>query len=419
MRTVSGLAAAAIALASCKSSPQACAAGQVASTSQPGACCADGTVPRVSAACAAPGCTAIAVSGDAPATTLGNFKGFADPSLRRDPAAAGRLWLAYSWPSVTTAQTPTGQTVNVGVVRSHLARSDDGGATFSFVGVLYDAPPVVDPEGSGEAGFAPSETVSLAALAGAGGTTWYAAHLRYFLETIAGYNPKYATSWTVRIGAAPSPDLLGDGAALAKEVVIGVSTTAAVYAPSVRVDELAGLPIQYCAILNNPSLFARDGTLYLTVECLAFVGKTPDFAHSTLQTLAATPSGDPQTWSWRHVGTLADHALAEQLGADTIQQPEVAEAEDGTLLLLLTPAHADPTATTGAVPDGCAALELASMDPPALRRDCAGKAVVRGRLTGTGVGSCAYDAASTTGVLATTLQASGPRFVLDASGMKL
>ncbi len=382
-----------------------------------GSSCQDRPVTVVSGACATGGaCPAIPVSGDAPATNPGSFRGFGDPALRRDPAMAGRLWLAYSWPYVTTGQTPAGDPVSMAAVESHLARSDDGGATFSFVNVLYDAPTVLDPEGSGETGIASSETVSLASMTSGGATTWYAAHLRYFLRPIYGYNPKYATSWTVRVGAASSPELLGGPTVLASEAVIGVSTTAAVYGATVEVDRLAGLPIQSCAMLNNPALFARGGTLYLAVECLAFVGPTLDLPHSTTQLLATTPSGEPRSWIWRHVGTLADHALATQLGSDTIQQPELAEATDGTLLLFVTPAHADATAQVGTVGDGCVAVELASLDPPAMRRDCAGAAVLRARLTGTSLGACTYDPASATGLVATQHDATG--WVLHASGLR-
>ena len=378
--------------------------------------CEGGTLPPVSGECTPEGsCPAIAVSGDAPATTAGSFKGFADPALQADPAVPGRVWLAYSWPFVATGQTTTGETVYMGAVESHLARSEDGGATFSFVSGLYAAPAVLDPEGSGETGIASSETVSLAVITSGPLTTWYAAHLRYFLQPADGYNPRYATSWTVRVGAAASPEALGDPAALSREVVIGVSTTAAVYGASVEVDQLAGLPIERCAMLNNPTLFAHGGTLYLIVECLAFVGADLDFANATTQILATTPSGDPRTWVWRHVGTLADHSLAQQLGADTIRQPEVSEAGDGTLLLIVTPARADDTAQTGTVGEGCAAIELASIDPPVIRRDCAGNAVVRARLTGDTMGSCAHDPASVTGLMPHRQQMP---WVLYASGLR-
>jgi hypothetical protein len=69
------------------------------------------------------------------------------------------------------------------------------------------------------------------------------------------------------------------------------------------------------------------------------------------------------------------------------------------------------------VSDGCVAFELASVDPPALRRDCAGNAVVRARLDGSAVGSCAHDPASVTG-LVPHRQLAGAPWVLYASGVR-
>jgi hypothetical protein len=53
--------------------------------------------------CAAPACPDISLAGDReftlPNGEPGPFRGFADPTVRRDPVT-GRLWMAYSWPSV-------------------------------------------------------------------------------------------------------------------------------------------------------------------------------------------------------------------------------------------------------------------------------------------------------------------------------
>jgi hypothetical protein len=289
----------------------------------------------------------------------------------------------------------------MGIVSSHLARSDDRGATFTFVRELYAARPTADPEGSGENGVSSSETVSLASIQAGGATTWYAAHLRYFLRPISGYNPKYATSWTVRIGAASSPDALGDPGAESAEAVLAVSTTSPVYGATVSLDRLAGLPIQHCALLNNPALLTRGSTLYLLVECLAFSGTTLDLANTTAQVFATVPSGAPRSWMWRYVGRLADVGLAQELGGQTLQQFDLSTAEDGALLAVVTPAHANPSVQVGTVGDGCLAVELASIDPPVVKRDCAGHVVVRGRITGGGVGSCAHAAGSSTGLVPT------------------
>jgi hypothetical protein len=359
-------------------------------------------------------CTAIAIAGDPPASNPGTFRGYADPNIAHDPAVADRLWLAYSWPHVVSGHAPGGAAVQMGAVETHLARSDDGGVGFSYIGTLWPDFAAPDPEGSGETGIISSETASLATIESGGNVTWYGAHLRYFLEPQNGYHPKYGTSWQVRIGAASSPA----GLASATETVLGVSTTADVYNPAVRLDQLAGLPIQHCALLNNPALFARNGTLYLIVECLAFIGTTPDYANSTAQVFATVPSGAPTSWSWRYAGQLADHSVAVALSDDTIQQPDVSLAADGTPIALFTPAHADADVVVGTVGDGCAALKLRSIDPPALARDSGGHLVVRARIDGSGIGACTHDRASSAGIIATGQDAGGGNWVIRASGLR-
>ncbi len=376
--------------------------------------CVDATVAGPAIDCGGARCPVIAVAGDAPAGSPGTFRGYADPTIAHDPAAAPRVWLAYSWPHLVPGRAPTGSPVLMAAVSTHLAHSADGGTTFSYVGDLWPAIPTTDPEGSAARGISSSETASLAAITSGGTVTWYGAHLRYFLEPQTGYHPKYATSWTVRIGAAVSPEQL----ATASEAVLGVSSTAAVYRPDVRLDELAGLPLARCALLNNPTLFAQDGTLYLIVECLAFVGTTLDFAQSTTQVFATVPGGPPPSWTWRHAGMLADHGLARELGDETIQQPDVSLAADGRPIAIVTPAHADAAVEVGTVGDGCVALELRSIDPPALARDCSGRLVVRARIGGSGVGACTHDPRSATGIVATTQAAGGGSWMIHASGVR-
>ena len=376
--------------------------------------CVDATAVPPVIACGGDACAAIPIAGDAPAANPGTFRGYADPTIAHDPVNPQRVWLAYSWPHVVGGRAPGGDVVLMAAVGTHLARSGDGGRTFAYVGEPWPALRTGDPEGSGENGISSSETPSLAAMPSGGAVTWYGAHLRYFLEPRTGYHPRYATSWTVRIGAAASPEEL----ATAEEAVLGVSGTAPVYGPHARLDQLAGVPLASCAMLNNPALFAKDGTLYLVVECLAFVGTTLDFARSTTRVFATTPVGPPATWRWRHAGVLADHDLARELGRDTIQQPDVSLAADGRPIAIVTPAHADATVEVGTVGDGCVALELLSIDPPALARDCSGRVVLRARVEGTGVGACTHDSRSATGIVATTQTPGGGNWMIRSSGAR-
>jgi hypothetical protein len=377
--------------------------------------CANGSLPSASVDCAASGtCPIISVSGDAPATTPGLFKGYADPAITGDPDVPGRFWLSYSWPHIAPGQAPDGTTVNMVAVSIHLSRSDDFGNSFVYVGELWTKVPAADPEGSGQNGILSSEVSSLASMRSGSITTWYGSRQRYFLQPQTGYYPKYSTSWTMTIAAATSPE----GLASASQTVLGVSTTAAQYGASVHIDELAGLPITRCALLNNPALFTSAGTLYVIVECLAFVGTQQDYVNNTIQVFATQPSGAPSGWSWRHAGMLADGALAAELGSPWIKQPSVSRADDGTPLLFVTSGVLDPLVTDGVRGTGCLALELESIDPPVVRRDCAGRPVVRTAIQGTDRGACTHHAGSATGVVVTSSAATGGFWALQRSGVQ-
>jgi hypothetical protein len=84
----------------------------------------------------------------------------------------------------------------------------------------------------------------------------------------------------------------------------------------------------------------------------------------------------------------------------------------------VTPAHADAAVEVGTVGDGCVALELVSIDPPALARDCSGRVVVRARIEGSFVGACTHDPRSATGIVATSQAVGGGSWMLHASGAR-
>ena len=92
-------------------------------------------------------CPELLVVNDPPAQVPGfgpaPFRGYDDPSLRRDPRT-GALWLSYSWVSTLIAPTslPGKPVLDIGV-GIHLARSDDDGRTFQYVKALWNIEPGV------------------------------------------------------------------------------------------------------------------------------------------------------------------------------------------------------------------------------------------------------------------------------------
>jgi hypothetical protein len=360
-------------------------------------------------------CRKLSISGSVASTTP-TFTGFADPALLQDPTRPGRVWMLYSWLSGKPATSAGGATVGVPHVATRLARSDDGGASWTHEAIVWDASLVADPEGLGPPSYFGSETPSLTAVADATGVTWYSVRLAYFLEPVTAYMPRFASSWVMRVAAAraPTPAALAG----APDAVLGTSTTAAAYAPHVRINALSPT-LAGCAFFNNPAIFAQGDRLHVVAECLEYDGSVVSAARSRMVVLRTRPVGAPSAWTWEYVGVLADRALARELGGERLVSATISRAVDGTLLFTAT-----PLAASNGVGTGCVAIELAALDPPAPRRNAAGALIVRARQTAAGdagwhTGACTHDAGSATGIVsvaATT--SSGLQAELLATGLR-
>ena len=82
-------------------------------------------------------------------------------------------------------------------------------------------------------------------------------------------------------------------------------------------------------------------------------------------------------------------------------QTDLATGHDGMLLALFSPSAPGEKLATHF---GCRAVEVASLEPPQLARDAAGRLRVRASVTASdlapeGPGACGYDAASATGLV--------------------
>jgi hypothetical protein len=336
--------------------------------------------------CTADGpCPELSIGGDAPAT-LGTrpspARGFADASIRHDPALP-ILWMAYSWPH---AEFAAGGFVTA--VDSHLARSDDSGRTWQLVRSLWRSERAADE--NGVAGYLNSEVVSLAPDDTSPAGQWYSARLEYF----SAGTPK-VTSFTLRIASAPAPYLL----ASAEESVLGNAVTHPHWQPDVNLSSLSRA-VQGC-VWNDPALLVRNGTLYLATQCMMFRAGEEQPQDEFIALFSTKPSGRARTWTWRYEGSLAGYAEARELGGEMLQQTDLAVGRDGALLAILSPARpSSPLATHF----GCRAIEIASLNPPALARDAAGRLRVRASVIVSdqppfGPGSCGYDAESFTGIV--------------------
>lgn len=323
----------------------------------------------------------------------GFFHGVADPVLRADPEVPDRVWLGYSFPSLL----PTSEGLDVPAPALHLARSDDGGRTFAFVAPIHVPVATVPAEPAPQIeGYVAHETFNFVHAEVDGRSGWYGARLTYWVPPGTAHRPD-PRSFAIAITRAPSPAELGT----TPSQRLGTS-----YAhPGVVELDLNALEggLARCALYNEPALYfeASTATLYLALQCQVYRGDAPVDEEQTVELFRAPAVADATGLVWSHAGTIADASVARELGGAKMQQTEIARGADGALLLIMNPSRWDPDRRVE-VHDGCRVVELASLDPPRLRRAC-GQLVVRRRILATdqdlGTSSCGYDAASATGVV--------------------
>jgi hypothetical protein len=270
------------------------------------------------------------------------------------------------------------------------------------------------------AGHTDHEVPNLLPRRSADGVLWYGVRLDYFLPDDSGFRGRPLDSFRLWIAAATSP------AALA--VAPGASLGSVLSDPGWGIDvDLAGLSpdLAACDLWNEPALAVVEPELFLVVRCLALAsGGKPLPASSPQVVFATTAQGAPVTWRWRYVGRLAAADEAVELGGVGLTQIDLATGADGQLLAVLTPDSY--SAQLGAfIHYGCRVVEVASLDPPALRRDGDGLLIVRAAVDASdlapyGPGACSYDAASSTGVLLTRRLVSVGGLVADlrATGLR-
>ena len=339
-----------------------------------------------------PDCPEVVIQGDPffrlPGLVTSPFRGYGDPSIRKDPAG-NRLWLSYSYLGIHPWPSPE---LAVGI---HLASSDDGGHTWNFEKPLAASVLEVDPTASGGPGVSVHEVSTLAPVTGGAGTRWFGMHFRYFQPF--GEEGRRPQSMHLRLARSPRPRGLGRG----PQAKLVAPLTDPAWGADLDLSTLDG-ELESCTMWTEPALYGLDGALYLLAQCLAVDPTTGarDRRAEFVGVFASSGKGPIRALDWRWLGRLTGHRDASALGGQVLTQPDVARARDGSLVLLVTPKRLSPRERHR----GCRAVELESLDPPRLRRDASGRPVVRADIrssdsTGLGPGLCAYDPASSTGIL--------------------
>jgi hypothetical protein len=331
------------------------------------------------------------------------FRGYGDPSLEYD-STTGTLWLAYSWLNIEISDPGPPLIFDLGV-RTHLARSDDNGASFTFQRSVNDMAMEAHPD-TGVMGWSVHEVPTLLKEpSGDWQLLWY----KYFnpFGTVTGVDERQEYLYWRTIASAP--DQLGD--------------VSEVWARALATSPSWGAPIDFnlipelanCVTLTEPGLFAFNDEIYLASSCLVAdaTGRRADLERLVL--LKQTANG------YSFVGDIMDAQDATDLGVDVIQQADISIARDGSIIMIVTPIilDADPSH------QGCVVFEFADFASGTLVRDGNGVAVPRTVITsdgnGLGPGLCTYDANSDTGVLLviTTVTNNGTdiEFSLRATGV--
>jgi hypothetical protein len=132
------------------------------------------------------------------------FRGYGDPSLEYD-AATGTLWMTYSWLNIQISNPGPPAVFDLGV-RTHLARSDDGGNTFTFVRTVNEMEMEAHPD-SGVMGWSTHEVPTIV-MEPTG--TWQLLWFKYFnpFGTVTGVDERQEfLYWRT---TANTPEQLGD-----------------------------------------------------------------------------------------------------------------------------------------------------------------------------------------------------------------
>jgi len=326
-------------------------------------------------------CPEVLVEGDQFArlgADVAPFRGYGDPSLAYDPVTRA-LWMTYSWLDVLVTDPGPPAVINFGV-RTHLARSIDGGASFTFQRDVNNVQAISHP-GTGEMGWLIHEVSTLVKQPDG---LWQALWLQYFVPLGSPISARGDFQYNRSIDTEPA--LLG----MNSEPWARGSTTTAFGAPL----NLSDIPeLSNCAVFTEPALFSFNNSTYLATSCLVIEGNQRRTDLERLVLLREKPGG------YDFVATLLDSDDAASFNADVLEQADLSIARDGEVLLLVTPiVHTDDPQH-----QGCRVFSFDDFTTGHLRRDAndvpISRAVITADGNGLGPGLCTYNANSKTGVL--------------------
>lgn len=331
------------------------------------------------------------------------FRGYGDPSLEFDEST-NTLWLAYSWLNILISDPGPPAKFDLGV-RTHLAKSTDGGNTFEFVREV-NIPEIESHPDTGVQGWSIHEVPTLLKQSD---ESWQLLWFKYFnpLGTVAGVDERQEfLYWRTQLDM---PENLGDN----NEVWARAAGASTSWNAPIDLNDIA--EISDCTVMTEPALFALNDENYLASSCLVV---DPSGRRTDLERLVLLRENNN---GYEFVGTILDSSDAANLGVDVIQQADISVARDGGIVMIVTPI------ILGNNPDhqGCIVYEFDDFATASIKRGSNGQALARNVITadgnGLGPGLCTYDAASDSGILlvivTVSLNGADVEFSLRATGV--
>lgn len=281
---------------------------------------------------------ALEIVGDTP------LNGIFDPSVEFAPGAA-EGWLAYS--AVFGGLNPFGPHVE-----THLARSGDAGATWTFdsIAAVSNVSQLQNFDGSLIDGVWNAEVPSLVYDPSDPGAEWKLFFHRIFRKSEDNFTEEQnlpAYSW---IGFRSAPDPSGPWSVERSLLSSGIFPPAPYDDVEVAINPLDP-SLSSLIVYSEPGAFVLNGTIYLSLTGLLATG--PD----RIILLAS----DDHAASWRYVSTLLAPADIAALGFLSADGSAIVE-DAGRVFLLATPE------TTTSLHDGTLVIEFDSLSQGTLRR---------------------------------------------------